>query len=166
MSYNISMNKQIMIIVTGLILVIGAGVAFLLNTSDGQDATKNNQQNSSDTTQATTESHTESESPNEHGHYVDYSSNIIASTSGTKLLFFHAPWCPQCRALEADINKQGAPNGVTIIKVDYDSNQDLRKKYGVTLQTTVVRVDDQGELVSKFVAYDDPSLASVVENLL
>lgn len=159
-----------MIIVTGLILVVGGGLAYLLNTSDARDAMQDYQQNSSDTTQPTVEETTEETTApavtNEAGQYVDYSPGIIASTSGTKLLFFHAPWCPQCRALEADIKKQGVPSGVAIIKVDYDSNQDLRKKYGVTLQTTVVRVDDQGELVSKFVAYDDPSLSSVVENLL
>lgn len=100
------------------------------------------------------------------GAYVDYSDTVVATSPGTKLLFFHAPWCPQCRALDEDIRVKGAPDGVTIIKVDYDSNQALRKKYGVTLQTTIVRVDDNGELVKKYVAYDEPSLDSIVKNLL
>jgi hypothetical protein len=68
--------------------------------------------------------------------------------------------------LESDIKQAGAPQGVTIIKVDYDSSQKLRQQYGVALQTTVVRVDDAGSLVKKFVAYDDPSLAAVREALL
>src|SRR3989338_6713421 len=100
------------------------------------------------------------------GKYIDYKDGVIASTKGTKLLFFHAAWCPQCVALDADIEKQGLPKGVVVIKVDYDSQQSLRQKYGVTLQTTVVRVDDEGELVAKFVAYDDPTIASVLEKLL
>lgn len=105
-------------------------------------------------------------SVNNTGSYIDYSDGVIESTSGTKLLFFHAPWCPQCRALDADIRENGVPEGVTIIKVDYDTNQSLRQKYGVTIQTTVVKVDDVGSLVEKFVAYDEPSLSAVRENLL
>ncbi len=100
------------------------------------------------------------------GSYVDYKPGIIEQTAGTKLLFFHASWCPQCRALEADIKKSTIPANVTIIKVDYDSNQALRQKYGVTIQTTVVHVDDRGNLIKKYVAYESPTLAAVVKNLL
>jgi thiol-disulfide isomerase/thioredoxin len=100
------------------------------------------------------------------GTYVDYKSGIIESTPGTKILFFHAPWCPQCRALEASIKANTIPENTTIIKVDYDTNQALRKTYGVTIQTSLVSVNDSGELIKKFVAYDDPSLAAVIKNLL
>lgn len=79
--------------------------------------------------------------------------------------FFHAPWCPQCRALEASIEATAIPAMVTIIKVDYDTNQSLRQQYGVTLQTTLVRVDDQGKLIKKLVAYDEPNFSSI-EQLL
>lgn len=100
------------------------------------------------------------------GTYVDYSDSVIAATNGTKILFFHASWCPQCRELDADIKAKTVPNGVTIIKTDYDTNQALRQKYGVTIQTTLVRIDDNGNLVEKYVAYESPTLAAVVANLL
>lgn len=100
------------------------------------------------------------------GRYVDYSESIIANTTGRKILFFHAPWCPQCRQLEKSITTGVIPENTTIIKVDYDSMQSLRQKYGVTLQTTLVLVDDAGQLVKKFNAYDDPSLNRVVQELL
>lgn len=100
------------------------------------------------------------------GRYVDYSGSVIADTTGQKILFFHAPWCPQCRQLEQSITSGVIPENVTIIKVDYDSMQSLRQQYGVTLQTTVVLVDDAGQLVKKFVAYDEPSLGRVVQELL
>ena len=100
------------------------------------------------------------------GVYADYSEQAILATSGTKILFFHAPWCPQCREMEASINENGVPTGVTVFKVDYDSNQALRKKYGVTLQTTFVKVDDDGNKIASYVAYKEPQFSSVERELL
>jgi len=96
------------------------------------------------------------------GAYVEYSDGAIQSTPGPKALFFHASWCPQCRALDEDLKARGAPDGLTVFKVDYDGRTDLRQKYGVTLQTTVVFVDDAGELISSSVLYDEPSVDSLV----
>lgn len=95
------------------------------------------------------------------GVYTDYSEAALADAKGTKLLFFHAPWCPQCRELDASIRSSTLPDNLTILKVDYDTNQALRQKYGVTLQTTVVQVDDAGEKMKSFVAYDSPTFAAV-----
>jgi thiol-disulfide isomerase/thioredoxin len=100
------------------------------------------------------------------GAYVDYSDDAIAQAQGRVLLFFHAPWCPQCRSVESDILAEGVPAGVTIIKVDYDSRQDLRQRYGVTLQTTFVEVDTAGAELQKHVAYDDPHLDAVIAAML
>lgn len=97
------------------------------------------------------------------GAYLEYSDGAIEATAGTKALFFHASWCPQCRALDEDLRAVGLPDGLTVFKVDFDSRTDLRQKYGVTLQTTVVFVDDAGESVSSTVLYEDPSVASLVE---
>jgi len=99
------------------------------------------------------------------GAYVDYSQQAFDNTQGRRWLFFHAGWCPQCRALEADIQEVGVPDGVTIFKVNYDTAGDLKKKYGVTLQTTIVEVDADGNEVQKFVAYDDPTLKAVMNAL-
>ncbi|WP_395639818.1 thioredoxin family protein [Pseudolysinimonas sp.] len=100
------------------------------------------------------------------GTYLDYSEAAVAAAEGRVLLFFHASWCPQCRAIEDDILAQGVPAGVTILHVDYDSNQALRQRYGVTLQTTFVEVDSSGDPLQSHVAYDDPSLDAVVAAML
>jgi thiol-disulfide isomerase/thioredoxin len=100
------------------------------------------------------------------GVYVEYSDDAIARAEGRVLLFFHAPWCPQCRSVESDILAEGVPAGVTIIKVDFDSRQDLRQRYGVTLQTTFVEVDADGTELQKHVAYDDPHLDAVIAAML
>ncbi|MCC2031857.1 hypothetical protein [Microbacterium allomyrinae] len=72
------------------------------------------------------------------------------------------PQWSKCQHLDEDLKAKGAPDGLTVFKVDYDSRTDLRQQYGVTLQTTVVFVDDAGELISSTVLYDDPSVASLV----
>lgn len=99
------------------------------------------------------------------GSYVVYSELAFqqANSSDRKVLFFHAGWCPQCRALEKDITEKGVPGGMIIFKVDYDSANDLKAKYGVTLQTTIVEVDAQGALIKKHVAYSQPSLSAVLD---
>lgn len=98
------------------------------------------------------------------GEYREYDERSVNAMEGTRLLFFHAPWCPQCRELDASIKAGPIPENTTIFKVDYDSNQALRKKYGVTIQTTIVQVDGNGELIKKHVAYDAPTLESVLKN--
>ena len=96
------------------------------------------------------------------GAYIDYSDGIIAKTEGSKVLFFHASWCPNCRALEKDINAGPIPAGLTIIKVDFDNSADLRRQYGVTLQTTVVYVDDDGSELGKAILAEDPSVDALI----
>lgn len=96
------------------------------------------------------------------GAYVDYRDGIIDETPGAKAIFFHAPWCPQCRALEESILSGEIPDGLTIIKADFDSETALRQQYGVTLQTTIVYVGDDGESLGSTVLYDDTSLDALV----
>lgn len=82
--------------------------------------------------------------------YTDYSTSLIGKTD-TTVLFFHASWCPSCQAADKNILKEDvAGSGITLLKTDYDSNTDLRKKYGVTTQHTFVQVDAQWNLIKKW----------------
>lgn len=100
------------------------------------------------------------------GEYIEYYDGAIGQTAGTKILFFHADWCIQCKRLEDDIIASGLPAGVTIFEVDFDSRQDLRSQYSVTLQTTLVRVDDNGNELASYGAYSNPDIQTVLDNLL
>lgn len=99
------------------------------------------------------------------GTYEEYSAEKVASADGDVVLFFHAKWCPTCRALDSQIsnNLSDIPSDVTILKVDYDSATDLRQQYGVTVQHTLVQVDSSGNLVSKWTG--SSSLDSVVSQI-
>ncbi len=156
--------KRILVIALVLVVVIGGAVAALAflrpATPEALPAPAPTQ------SEVATEQPSGEASTSVAGTYVEYSDTAIADAQGTRLLFFHAPWCPQCRSIDSDIAADGVPNDVTIIKVDYDSNQTLRQQYGVTLQTTFVEVDAAGNALQSFVAYDTPSLSAVIDAML
>ena len=86
------------------------------------------------------------------GKYSTYSAAQIAESSAEHvILFFHATWCPSCRSLDKDIaaNSDNIPAGVEIYKVDYDTATDLKKKYGVTTQHSVIEINADGTAKSK-----------------
>ena len=87
------------------------------------------------------------------GSYEAYSSEKLAmAATGDVVLFFHASWCPSCRGLNSDIEKNlnSIPAGVTILKADYDKETELKKKYGVSYQHTLVQVDKDGNMIKKW----------------
>lgn len=100
------------------------------------------------------------------GTYEAYSPEKLAlAEKGKVVLFFRASWCPTCRSLDADIKAHlGAiPEGVTILDVDYDKSTELKQKYGVTMQHTLVQVDAQGTLITKWTG--SPTLAGIVSKI-
>jgi len=159
------MRKKSLVIPILILVVIIAGFVYLLTSSDASEEEAKMQEVQATTTSAVSNPQAPV-SKSQPGVYIAYSEQAVASAQGTKLLFFHAPWCPQCRQIDKDITTNGVPDDVTVFKVDYDTNQALRKKYGVTLQTTVVRIDDEGKLVKKIVAYDEPTFQAVKDALL
>lgn len=87
------------------------------------------------------------------GRYVDlaaYEQDGKQARGTAVVLFFHAPWCPDCRRAQASLERDGVPEGLTVVKVDFDSRQDLRQRYGVTQQHTFVQVDPSGELIKRW----------------
>lgn len=99
------------------------------------------------------------------GKYVDYKDVSISDIDGKIVLDFYASWCPSCRTLESDIQDSLAdiPSDLTIVKVNYDDESDLKKKYGVTRQHTMVQVDAQGNLIQKWSG--GSTLESIVDQL-
>jgi thioredoxin 1 len=86
--------------------------------------------------------------------YQSYSPELVASAlaSGQRVaLFFHATWCPSCKALDraitADLGSIGTDT--LIVRVDYDNSTELKRKYGVVTQHTTVVLNADGSLASK-----------------
>lgn len=89
--------------------------------------------------------------PGSYIEYADYVKNPDKFKETDVVLFFHAAWCTTCHAAEESIQNTGVSDGLTIVKVDYDSSQDLKQKHGVTLQHTFIQVDGDGQQKAKFV---------------
>jgi thiol-disulfide isomerase/thioredoxin len=86
------------------------------------------------------------------GTYTTYDAEQVSTSNADQIfLFFHAPWCPSCVALENDIlaNEESIPEGVEIYKVDYDSETELKARYGVTRQHSVLEIDSDGNILSE-----------------
>jgi thiol-disulfide isomerase/thioredoxin len=155
-------SVKILIIVSGLLLFITA-VGFYFLRPQAQQAAGSPAEAETARDLPAPPPRASSPNPIAKGAYIDYSAEALAKASGTKILFFHAPWCPQCFMLDNDIKAQKElPANLTIFKVDYDSATALRQKYGVVLQTTFVKVDKEGNQLQKYVAYNEPSFATLV----
>lgn len=153
-----------LIIILAIVAVVVAAMLYIIlrpqqvSTPGDSANTNGTQQTGNGTEPANGGNATEPSTP---GRYEDYNEMAFNQAEGRRILFFHAPWCPQCRALDASIKESTVPSGVTIFKIDYDSNQPLRQKYGVTIQTTLVEVDENGNEIKKYVAYDEPTFDAV-----
>lgn len=89
------------------------------------------------------------------GAYKDYSPGALAEAAkdgGKTVLFFWAAWCPYCKTANEDFTANAAqiPTGVTVLKVNYDTEKELKTKYGVTYQHTFVQVDASGSQITKW----------------
>ncbi len=87
--------------------------------------------------------------------YADYQADKAAyDAGGDVVLFFAASWCPTCQRADKNLKGSGVPEGLTVVKTDYDSSTALKKQYGVTVQHTFVQVDPSGKALAKFTGSD------------
>lgn len=159
-------KKSLAFVLVLLVLVVGSLAYVFLSKTEKQVADEAGNSKKTPASKEAPANDTSSANASIKGAYLPYTSEAVTQAKGTVLLFFHAPWCPQCREIEKTINESGIPDNVTVLKIDYDTNQALRQKYGVTLQTTFVKVDNQGNKLGSYVAYDEPTFSSVQRELL
>lgn len=55
-------------------------------------------------------------------------------------LHFHADWCPTCRAQDKALESMKGEKGLdlTILTVNYDTEKELKKRFNVRTQSTMV----------------------------
>ncbi len=93
------------------------------------------------------------------GSYTAYDQAKLANAEkGDVVIFFHAGWCPKCQESDKNFNASATPDGLTLLKIDYDNSTELKQKYGVTMQHTYVQVDKDGNEIKQWsgsYTYDD-----------
>jgi thioredoxin 1 len=97
--------------------------------------------------------------------YTAYTADIL-NNGQTKVLFFHASWCPACKKADADLQviySGSVAPGKSTYKVDYDTSAELKQKYGVTSQHTFVVVDGEGNMISTITGATKEQLEALVK---
>lgn len=89
--------------------------------------------------------------------YVDFSQAQYDQMKGTEpfALFFHAEWCPKCQKLNSEITENQSELNGKILKTNFDQETELKKEFGVNMQTTFVIFNASGEVSTKLT---NPSL--------
>lgn len=96
---------------------------------------------------------------------ADYQSQKTSYDSGKVVLFFNASWCPTCKVLDESLARQieSFPKDLTVVNVDYDKETELKSKYGVRIQHTLVQIDSSGNQIAKWSGGGD--LQSITDQL-
>jgi len=144
------MNNKVFIPIVVVAVVVGAFV--FINAGGGDEQSNITGDTSSNTASAKPIQPNRGEATNAEStgidRYVVYSDQVLSEKTDTKkVLFFHADWCSVCNAFEKEIKAQGVPEGITIVKASFDKDTELKKEYGVTIQSTFVLLDESNEVV-------------------
>lgn len=148
-----------------LVVVAVAGYVFFVRDNDASKKTEPAVVATKDTVKKESEAVVQKTAQAVGSYEVYDAAKLAKAQEGKVVLFFRATWCPSCKALDADIRShmKDIPENVTILDVDYDKYTDLKKKYGITMQHTLVQVDAQGNQLQKWSA--SPTLADMMGHL-
>lgn len=168
------MRNKLGIIVVALVVAGTIGYAFVAGEDGSMPSVVTQSAPTSDgqprQPQAPTPATPSAETPRDiiaSGRYADFTSDRQMEQGFTNtVLFFYASWCPECRGFDQAIQTQAIPDGTQILRVNYDTSSSLKQQYGVTIQTTFVRVTSDGQLVKKWVGYgQDKSVDAILQNV-
>ena len=79
-----------------------------------------------------------------------YSAQALADAQKTTqpvALHFHADWCPTCRAQDKVLQSLKTEQGLalTVLRADYDTEKDLKRRLRVNAQSTLIVFKGQKE---------------------
>lgn len=139
----------------GIVLIVILIIGFSILNKPSQEVVNDTQDNIDSSIINTSETNEVGEVDQANktsGLYAKYSSDLKQYENKDIILFFKADWCPSCRVLDTDIKESltDIPENVVLLELNYDTETELKKKYGVTTQHTMVQVDTDGNLIKKW----------------
>jgi thioredoxin 1 len=93
----------------------------------------------------------------------------VQAQNSSVIVFVHASWCPICKAQEQTIRKLLVTprfKNVTVMKIDFDTQKALWRKFGVTQQSTLIGFHGQRETARLSHDADPDKVASVIASTL
>jgi len=147
------MSRMLRSIATAVVLTLSAGACA---SSTSPDTTVSAEPVDESADQPVEESETITDAtPTGGGAYIslaDYQASKASYAESKVVLFFNATWCSTCKKarsnLEADLS--AIPADLAIVLVDFDSETDLKRQYGITVQHTFVQIDADGNELAKW----------------
>ncbi|MCF7844379.1 MAG: thioredoxin family protein [Kiritimatiellales bacterium] len=92
--------------------------------------------------------------------YRAYQDGVIGNGTAS-VLFFHAAWCPICKTADSVLQSwYPSADLLHIYKVNYDTELELKKRFGIVQQHTFVRLDAQGNVEKIVTGPSDSALRS------
>lgn len=92
----------------------------------------------------------------------------IQKSGGKIVLQYHASWCPVCKKQRNALNtlvKDSKFHDINFIAADYDTEQALKKKYGVKGQSTVILFSGEKEVSRVQGMTDEIELSQFIQKL-
>lgn len=87
----------------------------------------------------------EEDGATEGGTYRSFTPDIIGNGEPS-VLYFKADWCPKCVAQHAALSA-AYDYPLSTYYLNYDTETELRSRYGVVTQHTFVKIDGEGEKI-------------------
>ena len=105
------------------------------------------------------------------GAYINARDNVALAANAigngkTSLLFFHATWCGYCQAKDKILKDLYSTRAfpVSTYKIDFDTANDLKARYGITTQDTVVLIDGSGNALQTVVGATEGDLRNLLSS--
>lgn len=81
-------------------------------------------------------------------------------------LYFKANWCLNCKLLEDELKEKWFPDWIDIYEVDFDQAKDLREKYSVNNQHSLLLLNNKKEEIWRDMSWDYSKVIQTIQKSL
>jgi thioredoxin 1 len=111
-------------------------------------------------------------SPVQAAGFAEYSDEVFASAQADNkpvLLDFYASWCSTCKKQQPvlkGLSQEDALSGIVILTVDYDNSDELKKRFNVSSQSTLIMFKGEKEVGREIGVTDKDKIRDLIKKAL